>query len=79
MATDVSRPWVEKCRLLQWTAKPRLPLFAVSDQTRAALQYVATGQQATPRPSVLGAARRVSTNQVRWSAQAYTPRASRTA
>ena len=34
-------------RFLQPTAPPRLPLYTVSDQTRAALQYVATGQKQT--------------------------------
>ncbi len=33
----------QKRRLRQWAAAPRLPLYAVSDQTRAALQYVAMG------------------------------------
>jgi hypothetical protein len=34
----------QKRRILQSTAAPRLPLYAVSDQARAALQYVAMGQ-----------------------------------
>jgi hypothetical protein len=33
----------QKRRLVQWMAAPRLPRYAVSDQTRAALQYVAKG------------------------------------
>jgi hypothetical protein len=33
----------QKRRLVQWTAAPRLPLYATADQTRAALQYAAMG------------------------------------
>jgi uroporphyrinogen-III synthase len=33
----------QKRRLAQWKAAPRLPLYAVGEQTRAALQYVAMG------------------------------------
>src|ERR1700757_1915684 len=37
----------QKRRLVQWTAAPRLPLYATADQTRAALQYAAMGQKLT--------------------------------
>jgi hypothetical protein len=37
----------QKRRVLQQRAAPRLPLYADSDQTRAALRYVATGRKAT--------------------------------
>ena len=37
----------QKRRLVQWMAVPRLPLYAVSDQTRAAVQYIAMGQLPT--------------------------------
>jgi hypothetical protein len=40
----------QKRRLLQMDAAPRLPLYTVSDQTRAAPEYVAKGHEETHAP-----------------------------